>query len=52
MIDANWQFHSAIALASHNRYIERMYTGQLTENLRIARLAMDYVCYGSKKEYN
>lgn len=52
MIDANWQFHSAIALASHNRYIERMYTGQLTENLRIARLAMAYVCYGSKKEYH
>jgi DNA-binding GntR family transcriptional regulator len=52
MIDANWRFHYAIALASHNRYIERMYTGQLTENLRIARLAMAYVCYGSKREYH
>ena len=52
MIDANWRFHYAIALASNNRYIEKMYTGQLTENLRIARLAMTYVCYGSKREYH
>jgi DNA-binding GntR family transcriptional regulator len=51
MIGANWDFHYAIALASHNRYIERMYAGQLTENLRIARLAMAYVCYGSKQDY-
>jgi DNA-binding GntR family transcriptional regulator len=52
MIDANWRFHYAIARASHNRYVEKMYTGQLTENLRIARLAMAYVCYGSKREYH
>lgn len=51
MIDANWGFHYAIAVASHNRYIEKMYGAQLTENLRIARLAMAYVCYGSKNAY-
>jgi len=51
MIDANWRFHHAIAVAGHNRYIEKMYCAQLTENLRIARLAMAYVCYGSKSAY-
>lgn len=51
MIDGNWNFHYAIALAAHNRNIEKMYTGLLTENLRIARLAMAYVCYGSVSDY-
>ncbi|HVO89403.1 MAG TPA: GntR family transcriptional regulator [Casimicrobiaceae bacterium] len=51
MIDSNWDFHFSIARASHNRSIEKMYGGLLTENLRIARLAMAYVCYGSAHDY-
>ena len=51
MIDANWEFHRAIGAACGNRYIERMYTGLLTDGLRIARLAMAYECYGSKDAY-
>lgn len=51
MIDANWEFHRAIGAACGNRYVERMYTGLLTDGLRIARLAMAYECYGSKDAY-
>lgn len=51
MIDTNWEFHHAIAIASGNRYIERMYTSLLTEGLRIARLAMSYECYGTEQAY-
>jgi len=51
MIEANWDFHHTIGKACQNRYIEKAYTGLLTENLRIARLAMTYVCYGSERAY-
>jgi DNA-binding GntR family transcriptional regulator len=51
MIDTNWEFHHAIGIASGNRYVARMYTGLLTEGLRIARLAMAYECYGSNESY-
>lgn len=52
MIDTNWDFHHAIGIACGNRYIERMYSGLLTEGLRIARLAMAYDCYGSVAAYD
>ena len=51
MIETNWEFHHAIGLACGNRYLERMYSGLLTEGLRIARLAMAYECYGSVAAY-
>ncbi len=51
MIDTNWSFHCAIGEACGNRYLARMYTGLLTEGLRIARLAMAYECYGSEAAY-
>jgi DNA-binding GntR family transcriptional regulator len=51
MIEANWDFHHTIGEACQNRYLEKTYTGLLTENLRIARLAMAYVCYGSERAY-
>lgn len=51
MIEANWDFHFTIGQACQNRYLEKTYTGLLTENLRIARLAMAYVCYGSERAY-
>jgi len=51
MIETNWEFHHEIGLACGNRYLERMYTGLLTEGLRIARLAMAYECYGSEQAY-
>lgn len=52
MIEANWDFHFTIGQACQNRYLEKSYTGLLTENLRIARLAMAYVCYGSEHAYH
>lgn len=51
MIQANWDFHHGIGLACGNRYIERMYSGLLTDGLRIARLAMAYESYGSAVAY-
>jgi DNA-binding GntR family transcriptional regulator len=51
MIEANWNFHVTIGQACQNRYLEKTYVGLLTENLRIARLAMAYVCYGSERAY-
>jgi len=47
MIMSNLLFHQAIGAAGRNRYIERMYDGVLSDNLRVARLAMAYECYGS-----
>jgi DNA-binding GntR family transcriptional regulator len=52
MITSNLAFHQAIGAASGNRYIERMYDGVLTDNLRVARLAMAYECYGSQEAYD
>lgn len=48
MIDCNWRFHAAIAVASHNTPIEHFYCRVLTDNLRISRLAMTYVCFPSE----
>jgi DNA-binding GntR family transcriptional regulator len=52
MIMGNLAFHKAIGAAAHNRYIQRMYDNVLTDNLRIARLAMAYECYGSTEAYD
>ena len=51
MIDTNFTFHQAIGQACGNRNIARTYLGLLSENLRIARLAMAYECYGSADAY-
>ena len=51
MIMANLAFHQAIGAAAGNRYIQRMYDTVLTDNLRIARLAMAYECYGTTEAY-
>ena len=51
MIEANWEFHTAIGKASHNAYIEKHYKEVLVDGLRIARLAMAYECYGSEAAY-
>lgn len=52
MIMSNLAFHQAIGAAAGNRYIEKMYDGVLTDNLRVARLAMAYECYGSGEAYD
>lgn len=52
MITSNLAFHLAIGAASGNRYIAKMYDGVLTDNLRVARLAMAYECYGSTDAYD
>ena len=51
MIEANWEFHTAIGKASYNAYIEKHYKEVLVDGLRIARLAMAYECYGSEAAY-
>ncbi|MDN3627138.1 GntR family transcriptional regulator [Methylobacterium isbiliense] len=51
MIDTNFAFHEAIGESCGNRNIARTYIGLLSENLRIARLAMAYECYGSADAY-
>ena len=52
MIMNNLAFHQAIGTAAGNRYIEKMYGSVLTDNLRVARLAMAYECYGSAEAYD
>ncbi|MCI3208255.1 MULTISPECIES: GntR family transcriptional regulator [Pandoraea] len=42
MIDGNWELHIAIGNACGNRVLSKIYANLLTENLRIARLAMSY----------
>ncbi|UVA80903.1 GntR family transcriptional regulator [Pandoraea commovens] len=42
MIDGNWELHLAIGNACGNRVLAKIYANLLTENLRIARLAMSY----------
>lgn len=51
MIEANWNFHTAIGRASRNAYIEKHYKEVLVDGLRIARLAMAYECYGTEAAY-
>lgn len=52
MIDANWDFHAAIAAACGNGFLEAAYRRLLTANLRIARLAMTYECFESPCHYD
>jgi DNA-binding GntR family transcriptional regulator len=47
MIDHNFSFHQAIGEACGNRNFSKTYAGLLSENLRIAHLAMAYEWYGS-----
>lgn len=42
MIDRNWDLHMAIGSACGNRVLAKIYANLLTENLRVARLAMSY----------
>jgi DNA-binding GntR family transcriptional regulator len=51
MLHINWRFHAAIATACRNSVVERFYLQLLTENLRIARLAMTFECYPERKAY-
>jgi DNA-binding GntR family transcriptional regulator len=52
MINGNLAFHQAIGAAAGNRYIARMYDTVLIDNLRVARLAMAYECYGSQQAFD
>ena len=51
MLDVNWRFHAAIGAACRNGVVERFYLQLLTENLRIARLAMTFECYPEPDAY-
>lgn len=51
MIETNFTFHEAIGHACGNRNIARAYLAMLSENLRIAHIAMVYECYGSVDAY-
>jgi DNA-binding GntR family transcriptional regulator len=51
MIATNFTFHEAIGNACGNRNIARTYLAMLSENLRIAHIAMVYECYGSVDAY-
>jgi DNA-binding GntR family transcriptional regulator len=51
MLEANWRFHAAIAAACRNGVIEKFYLQLLTQNLRIARLAMTYECFPAEAAY-
>ena len=51
MIGTNFVFHEAIGHACGNRNIARTYLAMLSENLRIAHIAMVYECYGSVDAY-
>jgi DNA-binding GntR family transcriptional regulator len=52
MIDTNWDLHNAIGQASGNRVLAKIYAGLLTEDLRIARLAMSYESFASSAAYD
>ena len=47
MIDGNWRLHLAIGNACGNRVLAKIYANLLTENLRVARLAMSYETFAS-----
>lgn len=51
MIETNFAFHEAVGRACGNRNIARTYLAMLSENLRIAHIAMVYECYGSVDAY-
>ena len=48
---ATGTFHAAIAAACGNTVFERFYLRLLTENLRIARLAMTFDCFVNENAY-
>ncbi|WP_312244493.1 GntR family transcriptional regulator [Stutzerimonas nitrititolerans] len=47
MIDRNWELHIAIGNACGNRVLAKIYTNLLTENIRVARIAMSYESFPS-----
>lgn len=47
MIEGNWRLHLAIGNACGNRVLAKIYANLLTENLRVARLAMSYETFSS-----
>jgi DNA-binding GntR family transcriptional regulator len=47
MIDGNWDLHLAIGNACGNRVLAKIYANLLTENLRVARLAMSYQTFAT-----
>lgn len=52
MADLNWEFHAEIGRSCGNARIEQFYLQQLTENLRISRMAMVYSYYNSDAAYS
>ena len=52
MVETNWELHQAIGAACGNRIIQKFYISQLTESLRVARLAMSYEAYGSVEAHD
>jgi len=52
MVETNWDLHHAIGAACGNRVIQKFYASQLTESLRVARLAMAYEAYGSVEAHD
>ncbi|MFC4275348.1 GntR family transcriptional regulator [Achromobacter aloeverae] len=47
MIDRNWDLHMAIGNACGNRVLAKIYANLLSENLRVARLAMSYETFST-----
>lgn len=52
MADLNWDFHAEIGRSCGNSRIEQFYLQQLTENIRISRMAMVYTYYTSDRAYS
>lgn len=52
MADLNWDFHAEIGRSCGNARIEQFYLQQLTENLRISRMAMVHSFYRSDAAYS
>lgn len=52
MADLNWDFHAEIGRSCGNARIEQFYLQQLTENLRISRMAMVHAYYRSDAAYS
>ncbi|MFJ9449862.1 MULTISPECIES: GntR family transcriptional regulator [unclassified Herbaspirillum] len=50
MIDGNWDLHLAIGNACGNRVLAKIYANLLTENLRVARLAMSYETFPTEEQ--
>ncbi|CAH2904483.1 MAG: hypothetical protein PPHEMADM_5415 [uncultured Paraburkholderia sp.] len=49
MIDGNWVLHLAIGNSCGNRVLAKIYENLLTENLRVARLAMSYETFSTNE---